>query len=246
VPIGEPTVSVRRLSVHYRVASSEGEGPLSRRQRVARRLGLARTVTVRAIDDVSFVARAGESIGVVGHNGSGKSTLLRVLAMLDRADTGSVRIGALDVTAVAARERRRLRRRHIAYVAQQPADNLIDYLDAAAHIELGTRLRGGDGVGDADLLDLVGLGDRRDHRPAQLSGGEQQRLGFAFAVAGGPRLLVADEPTAVLDHVAGRLVIDALGALAERGLTVVASSHDAAVIDRADQVLRLDHGRVVS
>ncbi len=205
---------------------------------------------VRALDGVSARFEAGLLTVVAGPSGSGKSTLLRVAALLDKPQEGLVGFNGRDVTLASARRRRGLRRKHIGYMFQQPADNLLDYLDAREHVRLGDELRlktGADEKAAAlDTLEFLGLADRVTHRPAQLSGGEQQRLAFAFAVAGGPHLLVADEPTAALDHVAGARVLLALVALARRGLTVVASSHDPAVIEAADRVVRIAHGRVDS
>lgn len=199
---------------------------------------------VRAVDGVSAGFAPGTFTVVAGPSGSGKSTLLRVLALIDRPDSGRVNFAASDVTRVSDRERRLLRRRHIGYLFQQPVDNLLDYLDAAQHVRLGSRLRAdADLAASQHLLDVLGLGDRRSHRPAHLSGGEQQRLAFAFAVAGAPSLVVADEPTAALDHMAAGRLLEALVALAQRGITVIASSHDPAVIEAADAVVRIMHGR---
>ena len=198
-----------------------------------------------ALDGVDAQFEAGRLTVVAGPSGSGKSTLLRVVALLDGPDAGSIWFGATDTARLDARRRRTIRRREIGYVFQQPADNLLDYLTADEHVQLGARMRGNNpgSSSAADLLDAVGLGHRRAHRPAQLSGGEQQRLGLAFAAAGAPWLLVADEPTAALDHAAGALVVDALVALARRGFTVIASSHDPAVVERADDVVHVVHGR---
>jgi ABC-type lipoprotein export system ATPase subunit len=201
---------------------------------------------VRALDGVSAAFEAGLFTVVAGPSGSGKSTLLRVAALLDKPQDGLVGFNGRDVTRASARARRALRRRHIGYMFQQPADNLLDYLEAREHVSLGAKIRSdGEKPADHETLDFLGLAERVTHRPVQLSGGEQQRLAVAFADAGGPLLLVADEPTAALDHVAGARVLEALVALARRGLTVVASSHDPTVIEAADRVVRIAHGRVV-
>lgn len=206
---------------------------------------------VLALDDVDADFPAGTFSVVAGPSGSGKSTLLRLVALLDRPEAGRVLLDGVDVTRVSPRKRRQLRRRQVGYMFQQPGDNLLEYLTAARHVHLGRQIRV-DGAADADqpasddLLGMLGLADRVEHRPAHLSGGEQQRLAFAFAVAGWPRLLVADEPTAALDHVAGGRVVEALTALADRGVTVVASSHDPAVVAAASRVVHIAHGRVVS
>jgi ABC-type lipoprotein export system ATPase subunit len=201
---------------------------------------------VRALDGVNARFEAGLFTVVAGPSGSGKSTLLRVAALLDKPQDGLVGFNGRNVTRASARARRALRRRHIGYMFQQPADNLLEYLEAREHVSLGAKIRSdAETPADHETLDFLGLADRVRHRPVQLSGGEQQRLAFAFAVAGGPQLLVADEPTAALDHVAGARVLEALVALARRGLTVVASSHDPTVIDAADRVVRIAHGRLV-
>ncbi|MDQ1464783.1 MAG: putative transport system ATP-binding protein [Actinomycetota bacterium] len=199
---------------------------------------------VVALDGVDAAFPAGTFTVVAGPSGSGKTTLLRLVALLDRPERGHVLLGGVDVTIVSPRERRLLRRRYVGYMFQQPGDNLLEYLSADEHVRLGYRLRAAHPTTNADLLDVLGLADRVTHRPAHLSGGEQQRLAFAFAAAGAPRLLVADEPTAALDHAAGARVVDALRALADRGVTVVASSHDPAVVAAAGSVIRIAHGRI--
>lgn len=213
---------------------------------LTKRYAIAGSAPVTALHDVAAEFLPGEVTVVAGPSGSGKSTLLRLLACLDRPDSGALLVDGRDTTRMSAAARRRLRRRRIGYLFQQPSANLIDYLTAREHLQLAARLRG-TGAGDVDrLLDALGLAGRADHRPAQLSGGEQQRLGVAFAGIGDPALLVCDEPTAQLDHVAGGHVVDALRRLADDGGCVVVSSHDPAVVDRADRVVRVEHGRVVA
>jgi putative ABC transport system ATP-binding protein/macrolide transport system ATP-binding/permease protein len=184
---------------------------------------------------------------IVGPSGSGKSSLLRILACVDRPSAGSVRIAGTEVAGLGARGRRALRRTSVAYVFQNPMDNLVEYLDAAAQVRLAGRLRGTrpDGAEVDRLLRLLGLEHRADHRPGQLSGGEQQRLAFACAVAGDPALVVADEPTAELDSASADRVLTAVRDLSGTGVAFILSSHDKRVMDAADHLLRLEHGRVV-
>jgi putative ABC transport system ATP-binding protein len=183
---------------------------------------------------------------VVGPSGSGKSSLLRILACVDRPTAGSVRVGGVDVAALTARERRRVRRELVGYIFQRPADNLLPYLTARGHLELAARLRGRVGFGEVErLLAVLGLEHRAGHRPHQLSGGEQQRLAFAAAVIGGPALVVADEPTAELDSSAGERLLEAMLALRDRGSSLVVSSHDPVVTGAVDGVVRLSDGQVV-
>lgn len=203
----------------------------------------AASSTVTALADAQATFAPGALTVIAGPSGSGKSTLLRLLACLDRPDSGSVHIDGVETTALPARVRRRLRRERIGYLFQQPSANLVDYLAAGEHLRLAARLRGRGRHDGGRLLDLLGLAARADHRPAQLSGGEQQRLGVAFAALGDPALLLCDEPTAQLDHAAGDLVVEALRRLADAGGCVVVASHDAAVVERADRVVRVEHGR---
>ena len=203
------------------------------------------TGTVRALKGVDAVFPAGRVTAVVGPSGSGKSSLLRILACVDRPTAGSVRVGDLDVAALGARGRRRVRRRQIGYVFQRPSDNLLPYLTAREQLDLAARLRGGQRAGEAErLLAALGLEHRAGHRPEQLSGGEQQRLAFAAAVIGGPALVVADEPTAELDTEAGERLMRAVLGLRDQGTSLVLSSHDPVVTGAVDGILRLHDGEV--
>jgi putative ABC transport system ATP-binding protein len=206
------------------------------------------TESVPALVDVTLAIPRARVTVVVGPSGSGKSSLLRLLACIDRPDTGEVLIAGQRVDRLRARARRRLRQRQVAYLFQRPGENLLPYLDAVAQIRLAAQLRGAP-VSDADvqdLLDRLGLAGRADHRPAQLSGGEQQRLAVACGVVGSPALVVADEPTAELDTAAAERVLAAMEQLAGSGIGFVISSHDPRVMAIADGFVRLDHGRVVA
>jgi ABC-type lipoprotein export system ATPase subunit len=130
-------------------------------------------------------------------------------------------------------------------VRQDPADNLVDYLDALEQVELAARLRGSDPEEAAALLEVVGLTDRAHDRPAELSGGEQQRVAFAAGAVGRPVLLLADEPTAELDGGSGARLIESMRELVRRGSTLVVASHDPAVMAAADDLVSLRDGRVV-
>jgi putative ABC transport system ATP-binding protein/macrolide transport system ATP-binding/permease protein len=210
-------------------------------------------VYVTADEEVDALAAVDKSFPrakvstIVGPSGSGKSSLLRILACVDRPTTGSVRIAGTEVARLGARGRRALRRTAVAYVFQNPMDNLVEYLDATAQVKLAGRLRGTrPGPAEVDrLLRLLGLRDRADHRPGQLSGGEQQRLAFACAVVGRPAVVVADEPTAELDSASADRVLEAVRDLTDEGVAFILSSHDPRVMAAADHLLRLDHGRVV-
>jgi putative ABC transport system ATP-binding protein/macrolide transport system ATP-binding/permease protein len=206
------------------------------------------TESVPALVDVTLAIPRAQVTVVVGPSGSGKSSLLRLLACIDRPDSGEVMIAGQRVDRLGARARRRLRQQQVAYLFQRPGENLLPYLDALAQLRLAGRLRGAT-VTDADalaLLDRLGLADRAGHRPAQLSGGEQQRLAVACGVVGSPALVVADEPTAELDTAAAVRVLAAMEDLAGAGVGFVLSSHDPLVMAIADGFIRLDHGRLVA
>ena len=217
-------------------------------QAVARCVGVTRTyptagAAVQALVGASVDVAAGEVTVLLGPSGSGKSTLLRIIAAVDRPDAGQVLLHGQDITALGARARRALRRRHVGYVFQDPADNLLEYLTVSEHLVLGGRLRGREDHKEREqLLHALGLAGRADHLPRQLSGGEQQRVAVGFAVIGGPTLLVADEPTAQLDHAAGQQVLAALRSLADLGVAVVAATHDAVLAAAADTVVPVVDG----
>ncbi|SNS29260.1 putative ABC transport system ATP-binding protein/macrolide transport system ATP-binding/permease protein [Geodermatophilus pulveris] len=205
------------------------------------------TGAVTALDRVTLAVPRARVTVVTGPSGSGKSTLLRLLACVDRPDTGQVWVAGQRVDALRPRARRRVRRRQVAYLFQRPGENLLPYLGAAEQVRLAARLRGVP-VADGEvhrLLDRLDLAGRAEHRPAQLSGGEQQRLAVACGVVGGPEFVVADEPTAELDTRAAERVLAAVAGLARSGVAFVLSSHDPRVLAVADGVVRLDHGRVL-
>lgn len=184
---------------------------------------------------------------IVGPSGSGKSSLLRILACVDRPSDGSVLIAGTEVAGLGPRGRRALRRTSVAYVFQNPIDNLIEYLTVVDQMKLAARLRGQrSGAEEIDrLLRTLGLEQRASHRPVQLSGGEQQRVAVACAVIGHPAIVVADEPTAELDSASAERVLQAVHDLREEGVAFILSSHDPAVVAASDHLLRLEHGRVV-
>ncbi|MGC9670662.1 ABC transporter ATP-binding protein [Planosporangium sp. 12N6] len=201
---------------------------------------------VAALRGVDLDLAPGTVTALVGPSGSGKSTLLRLLACVDRADQGSLRVEGVGVTGLSRAGRVRLRRRRLGFLYQSPADNLLDYLTVREHLELGARLRGlprtDPQVGA--LLERLGMAGRADHLPRQLSGGEQQRVAIAFAAIGPPAVLVADEPTGQLDHHTVDAVLDAFAVLAATGVAVVAATHDPAVAARADRVVRMRDGQL--
>jgi ABC-type lipoprotein export system ATPase subunit len=172
---------------------------------------------------------------------------LRILACVARPDSGRVRLEDVEVSRLSSRRRRYIRRYRLGYLFQSPADNLLEYLTAAEHVRLAAELRGVTTNRDEidRVLDTLRLGHRAEHHPAELSGGEQQRLAIACAVAGRPAIVLADEPTAELDTGSARLVLDAMRALRDEGVAFAVASHDPNVIEGGDHLLRLDRGEPV-
>lgn len=197
---------------------------------------------ITAVDDVSMVMDRNTITVIVGTSGSGKSTLLRILGGIDVPDAGRVVVEGSDLGAARPRARREVQRRRLASVFQDPAHNLIDYLDADGHLGLWRHLRGLAPEPSGRWLDAVGLEGHEDSLPVQLSGGEQQRLAFAAAAASEPAVVLADEPTSQLDGRSTALLVDAIVGLKRLGTTFVVASHDPAVLECADVVVRLRHG----
>ena len=205
-----------------------------------------RSGRVVALDSVNVEVPHGTLTVVAGPSGSGKSTLLGLAACLDRPDRGRVVVGGRDVTAMSRRARRAFRRRRLGIVLPMPSDNLLDALDAAGNLRWSARLGAGAVLSDdqvADQLAEMGLEGAAQKQVRELSGGEQQRLALAGALVARPAVVLADEPTASLGHLAGAHVVDVLRRVADRGVTLLVASHDGYLVERADTVVRLEHGR---
>jgi putative ABC transport system ATP-binding protein len=207
------------------------------------------THRVEILRGVDLEVPQGQFVAIMGASGSGKSTLLGLLAGLDTATTGKVIIDGVDITGLNEDELALVRGRKIGFVFQ--SYQLIPTLTAEENVLLPHELAGGDvkaGMARArELLKSVGLDDRMDHYPVQLSGGEQQRVALARAFMGKPPILMADEPTGNLDSVNGTLVLDLLISLNQReGTTLVLVTHDRALASRADRIVTLSDGKVVA
>lgn len=203
--------------------------------------------TLTVLDDVSFSLPAASTCAIVGPSGSGKTTLIGLCAGLDVPTSGEVHLGGVQLGALDEDGRARLRSEVVGFVFQ--IFQLIPTLTAVENVMVPLELRGQTNVRPqaAALLDRVGLGGRLSHYPAQLSGGEQQRVGLARAFINSPKILFADEPTGNLDADTGRVVIDSLFALnAEAGTTLVLVTHDLELAKRAQSILRLKGGRIVT
>ena len=197
--------------------------------------------------DVSFTIPQGAFVAIIGPSGSGKTTLLGLLAGLDTATRGQVLFDGEDLTAMDEDERARLRGEKVGFVFQ--SFQLISTLTALENVQVPLELRGESGATEraSELLRRVGLGDRLDHFPTQLSGGEQQRVAIARAFANAPRVLFADEPTGNLDSDTGSRIVELLESLnRESGSTIVLVTHDASLASRAQRIIRLSDGRVIA
>lgn len=219
--------------------------------------GLGKTYTsagrsLTVLHDVDLLVEAETSVAIVGPSGSGKTTLLGLLAGLDLPTTGTVRLGDQNLLALDEDERAVFRARHVGFVFQ--TFHLLPTLTALENVLVPLELQGTGAAGNGaeakargrELLARVGLSDRMDHYPVQLSGGEQQRVALARAFANRPRILFADEPTGNLDGETGAVVIDLLQALnREERTTLALVTHDAALAERADRVVKIRDGRIL-
>src|SRR5687768_7248427 len=209
------------------------------------------SVEVQALQGMDISVAKGEMLGIVGASGSGKSTLLNVLGGLDRPTGGRALVGKQDLGRLSPRALDQYRRKTVGFVWQQGARNLIPYLTALENIELPLTLSGQVGKSNRrralELLKLVGLHERRDHRLEELSGGEQQRVAVAIALANHPRLLLADEPTGELDTATAQTIYDLLRGLnKDLGLTMLIVSHDPGIARHVDRVVAVRDGKVAS
>jgi putative ABC transport system ATP-binding protein len=201
-------------------------------------------VEVQALRGVDLDIFASEFVVLLGPSGSGKSTLLNILGGLDTPSGGTAMFRDHDLAHASETELTRYRRQHVGFVFQ--FYNLIPSLTAVENVTLVTEMAEHP-MKPADALALVGLGDRLDHYPSQMSGGEQQRVAIARAIAKRPDVLLCDEPTGALDYATGRIVLEAIARInAELGTTTAVITHNAPIAQMADRVMRLADGRIAS
>jgi len=203
---------------------------------------------VVALQGLDLLVDQGEFIAIVGASGSGKSTLQNILGGMDVPTAGKAEVAGYDLTALTPKERTIYRRSIVGFVWQQTTRNLLTYLNAEENVELPLILEGMRGTDRREyareLLKLVGMEDRMSHRPDQLSGGEQQRVAIAIALANRPRVLFADEPTGELDtETAAEIFATLRAASHELGVTVVVLTHDPLVSDQVDRTIAIRDGR---
>lgn len=218
-----PIVEIRRLSKHYRRGSQ----------------------IIPVLEDITLTIQEGDFLALMGPSGSGKSTLLNLIAGIDRPDSGLLKVGHIDITALPESALAAWRAAHVGFIFQ--FYNLMPVLTAYENVELPLLLTGLSRKERKEhvalVLKLVGLEDRKDHYPAQLSGGQQQRVAIARAVVTDPTLIVADEPTGDLDRVSAEEILDLLERMnQELGKTIIMVTHDHRAAEKAHAIRQLDKG----
>ena len=199
-------------------------------------------VDIEALRDASFTIEKGETAVIVGASGAGKTTLLNILGGMDQLTSGTVKLGDRVISDLSLNELTSYRRYDIGFVFQ--FYNLIQNLTALENVSLATQICK-DPMNPEDVLDMVGLSDRRDNFPSQLSGGEQQRVAIARALAKNPKLLLCDEPTGALDYSTGKSILKLLQDTGKKtGMTIVIITHNQAITAMADRVIKVKNGTV--
>ena len=199
-------------------------------------------VEIRAADNINFSINKGEFVVIVGPSGAGKTTVLNILGGMDTATSGTLLVDGEDITAYDSKKLTGYRRDDIGFVFQ--FYHLVPNLTALENVELALQICK-DPLDAKEVLEEVGLGDRLDNFPAQLSGGEQQRVSIARALAKNPKLLLCDEPTGALDYNTGKAILKLLQNMCrERGMTVIVITHNQAIAPMADRLIHIKNGWV--
>ncbi len=205
-------------------------------------------IQVYALREVSFQIQPGEYVAIMGTSGSGKSTLMNMIGLLDRPTAGSYKIRGAEASELGKSKLADLRNQEIGFVFQQ--FNLLARINARRQVELPLFYAGFSGRRRREMaltaLGRVGLADRAKHRPDELSGGQQQRVAIARALVNQPSLLLADEPTGALDTKTGAEVMNLFDELHQQGLTIIMVTHEPQVADRAERVITLSDGKIVT
>ena len=199
-------------------------------------------VTIYANNGVNFKVNKGEFTVIVGASGAGKTTILNMLGGMDTPTSGTIVVDGHNIATYDDKQLTDYRRDDIGFVFQ--FYNLVQNLTALENVELASQISK-DPLNSVDILERVGLGDRKDNFPAQLSGGEQQRVAIARAIAKNPKLLLCDEPTGALDYQTGKSILGLLRSMCDNyGMTVIVITHNSALAPMADQVIHLKNGKV--
>nr|MDD6336320.1 ATP-binding cassette domain-containing protein [bacterium] len=203
---------------------------------------------VVALQGLDMTVDAGEMMAIIGNSGSGKSTLLNMLGALDKPSAGKLIVDDKDLSKLTPKEIVAYKRNTVGFVWQNNARNLIPYLTARENIEVPLQIAGNKEAGRArELLDMVGLSHRANNKLAQLSGGEQQRVAIALALANRPKVLLADEPTGAVDTKTAMMIMDVMREInRESGVTIVIVTHDRMLASKVDRVVSIRDGRTSS
>lgn len=197
---------------------------------------------IKAVDNISFPIEKGEFVVIVGPSGAGKTTVLNMLGGMDTATSGTITIDGTDISKYKEKELTRFRRDDVGFVFQ--FYNLIQNLTALENVQMATQISKTP-LDAATLLGEVGLGNRANSFPSQLSGGEQQRVAIARALAKNPKLLLCDEPTGALDYITGKSILKLLqDTCREKGMTIVVITHNLALAPMADKIIKIKNGQV--
>jgi len=200
-------------------------------------------IEVKALQDASFSINEGEFVVILGPSGSGKSTLLNIIGGMDTPTSGTFRMMGEEITGLRERELTEYRRNKVGFVFQ--FYNIMGNLTAEENVELATEISENP-LPVPEMLEAVGLSDRKDHFPSQLSGGEQQRVSIARAVAKNPVILLCDEPTGALDYATGISILDLLHKVNhEMGKTVIVITHNSDIAFMADRVIKMRSGKII-
>jgi putative ABC transport system ATP-binding protein len=198
----------------------------------------------RALTDINLTIKKGEWVTIMGPSGSGKTTLLNIIGGLDKPTNGKVIINDIEITNLSSRKLTQFRRENIGFIFQQ--FHLVPYLNALENVMLAQYFHSMAVEAEAaDALERVGLKDRLTHLPTQMSGGEQQRVAVARALANEPDILLADEPTGNLDQKNGAVVLDLLKSLHDEGHTIVMITHDQSIAEHGERIIKLVDGGIV-
>ena len=240
---GKPIVKLVDVTKVYEMGHAGGGGLLNRRR------GPSTTVTVHALRGVSVDFHPGEYIAIMGASGSGKSTMLNLLGCLDRPTSGSYFLGGRDVAGLDDDELSEIRSRYLGFIFQ--SYNLIQQYTVLENIQLPLTYQGTGDISpeaqerSAEVAGLVGLGDRLDHRPSQLSGGHQQRVAIARSLINDPYIILADEATGNLDTKTSQEIMEVLERLNDSGKTIIMVTHEDDIASHAKRVIKMRDGLII-
>ena len=199
-------------------------------------------IEIKAADDISFPIEKGEFVVIVGPSGAGKTTVLNMLGGMDKPSSGVINVDGIDIAQFNEKELTAFRRDDVGFVFQ--FYNLVPNLTAYENVELATQICKNP-VDAEEILSEVGLANRKENFPAKLSGGEQQRVSIARALAKNPKLLLCDEPTGALDYITGKSILKLLQDMCrEKGMTVIVITHNSALMPMADKIIKINDGKI--